>query len=105
MRRQIAEGLPGDTILALQEIGAAIGRARRARGETQRMAAERIGAHPQTISRLERGDPGVSAGSLLALLKLYGHDKAVWSLAEDTEQTQLLAMRLLQRPSSRNKST
>lgn len=77
----------------MEEIGAALARARLARGESQRQVAERIGAHPQTIARIEKGVPGVSAGSLLALLHMYGAKDLLWKLADDTEQTQRLAMR------------
>lgn len=98
MKKALGPSLPDDTLMALKAIGEALTRARLARGDTQQVAAERIGAHAQTVARMERGEPGVAAGALLGLLAIYGHDKTVWQLAEDTQQTTLLAMRKLRQP-------
>lgn len=93
--------LPDDTLLLLQQIGQAVRRARMARGDTQQVAAQRIGAHAELVSRIERGEPGVAAGSLLALLDIYGQGRTLWQLAEDTPETQRLAVQKLTRPRGR----
>jgi len=72
-----------DALVALREIGQAIRRARVARGETQSDAAEKIGAHVQTVGRIEKGEPGVTSGHLLSLLALYGRTPQLMALAAD----------------------
>lgn len=56
----------------LRKIGAALRRARVARGESQAALAHRMGVAERTLRDAEKGDPGVSAGTLLGLLWAVG---------------------------------
>lgn len=87
--------LPASTRSALKQIGKSISRARRARRDTQEIAAERIGVHMQTIARIERGDPRVAIGTVFALLDFYGRASALRLLAEDDDLTLALAQQTL----------
>lgn len=95
MSKQQLNSIPPDAEFALTAIGEAVRRARLARGDTQGRAAERIGAHVQTVRRIESGEPGVSAGHLLGMLAIYGRKEQLFALAEDDEQTRILAGRLI----------
>lgn len=60
--------LPTPVVHDLREIGGALRRARVARGESQAALAHRLGVAERTLRSAEQGEPGVSAGTLLALL-------------------------------------
>jgi transcriptional regulator with XRE-family HTH domain len=85
--------LPSEAVMAVEEIGLALARARLARGDTQQVAAERCGVHWQTISRIERGDPRVAVGTVFAVLVIYGQAARLFDLAQDTEATKVLMRR------------
>jgi transcriptional regulator with XRE-family HTH domain len=54
------------------------------------MAAQRIGIARATYQRLERGDPSVSAGSIVEALLIYGFDAQVLQLGDpDTDRVGL----------------
>lgn len=74
----------------LQHIGKALRRARIARGYSQTMAANQVGVHTATISRIESGQTEVSAGALLEYMSMLGREPALRQLAQDDEQTQRL---------------
>lgn len=85
--------LPQQALDLLDGIGDTVSRARRARGESLRSVAHDVGATPRQVARVERGEPGASAGVLVALLHRYGANEALQALLDDTPDTQRLAMR------------
>jgi len=64
--------LPAPVTDDLRKIGAALRRARVARGESQAALAHRMGVAERTLRDAEKGDPGVSSGTLLGLLWAVG---------------------------------
>lgn len=82
---------------SLVALGEALSRTRRARGDTQRVAAERCGLHVQTIARIERGDPGVAIGKVFALMHIYGQTARLFELSRTDESTEILLRQHLPR--------
>ena len=70
--KRISADIPGDTLQAIKDMGAAARLARTHAGEGQAAAAARLGVHVQTIARIESGEPDVAIGHVLGLLALYG---------------------------------
>jgi transcriptional regulator with XRE-family HTH domain len=64
--------LPARLRRSLEALGANIGIARKRRGLTAAMMAERIGVGRDTYSRIERGNPGVSLSSYAMALFVLG---------------------------------
>ncbi len=64
--------LPAPVADDLRRIGATLRRARVARGESQAGLAHRMGVSERTLREAEKGDPGVSAGTLFGLLWAVG---------------------------------
>jgi DNA-binding XRE family transcriptional regulator len=64
--------LPAPAAAELVQLGSALRRARVARNESQRALAERLGIAERTLRAVEKGDPKVSAGVLVALLWAVG---------------------------------
>ena len=56
----------------LEQLGENIKLARKRRGYTQVLIAERTGLSRLTIRKIERGDPGVSIGHYLAVVSVLG---------------------------------
>lgn len=75
---------------ALTDLGAMLSVARRARADTLKDAADRCGVHPQTISRLEQGDPNVAIGTVFSVMSIYGMTDRLFELSNVDEQTQIL---------------
>lgn len=65
----------------LQELGANLSIARRRRKESLSAWAGRIGVSEPTLSRMERGDPGVAVGTYATALWLIGRAQALPELA------------------------
>lgn len=72
MKAKAHQLLPAPVADDLRMIGAALRRARVARGESQAALARRVGIAERTLRDAEKGDPGVSAGTLLGLLWAVG---------------------------------
>lgn len=72
MSRVSQDILPPRLRRSLSAFGANIRIARKRRGLTAAMMAERIGVGRDTYSRLERGDPGVSLGSYAMAIFVLG---------------------------------
>ncbi len=89
-KRSETHALSFDMDQAIKAIGAQLSRARRARGDTQAVAAQRCGVHAQTIARIEQGDASVSVGKLFSLLHLYDMGPRVFDLAKPDEATEIL---------------
>ena len=81
---------PYEVDQSLQALGAHMARTRLARGDTQRLAAERCGLHVQTVARIERGDPGVAIGKVFTLLHMYGQTSRIFDLSNTDQATEIL---------------
>lgn len=73
--------LPAPAHQALQDLGAAIRQARLRRALTIEDLAQRCDVGPQTISRLEKGDPGVAIGTVAAALCVMGLSQELGAVA------------------------
>lgn len=73
--------LPPAVEQALRALGDNLAVARVRRRESQRAWAKRLGVSVPTLIRLERGDPGVSAGVYATALWLMGRASALPELA------------------------
>lgn len=82
--------LPYEVEQSMQGLGAHLARTRLARGDTQKVAAERCGLHAQTVARIEQGDPGVAIGKVFALLHMYGQTERLFDLSRTDEATEIL---------------
>jgi transcriptional regulator with XRE-family HTH domain len=71
MAKQVRSFLP-TTRAAVALLGAQIAVARKERGWTAADLAERVGVQPQTIGRLERGEPTVGLGVALEAAVIVG---------------------------------
>ena len=87
--------IPFEVTAALKALGDQLSRARRARGDTQAVAAERCGLHAQTVARIERGDSSVGVGKIFTLMAQYGMGARLFDLAATDEETEILARRHL----------
>ena len=74
--------LPMPVRRALRKLGADIAAARKRRRITMQLMAERALTSRQTISRLERGDPGVSMGIYATALVVLGMTDRLADLAD-----------------------
>lgn len=93
--------MPSDAQSALHELGDFLSLARRARGDTLEVCAQRCGVHVQTLSRIERGDPGVAIGTVFWVLSNYGMAQRLFDLSEMDETTSILLQKNApQRPRS-----
>ena len=66
------DALPPVVLAALRSLGEHLAIARVRRRESQRAWAQRLGVSVPTLIRLEKGDPGVSAGIVATALWLVG---------------------------------
>jgi hypothetical protein len=69
---QALETIPPAALQALRTLGENLAIARTRRRESQRTWARRLGISVPTLIRMERGDPGVSAGIYATALWLMG---------------------------------
>ncbi|HSV53500.1 MAG TPA: helix-turn-helix transcriptional regulator, partial [Burkholderiaceae bacterium] len=70
--KRISSGIGGNALQTIKDMGATAKLARMNAGESQSVAAARLGVHIQTIARIESGEPGVAIGHVLGMLSLYG---------------------------------
>ncbi len=80
-RPEALSTLPPLAVSGLKKLGENLAVARIRRREPQRSWAKRLGVSVPTLIRLERGDPGVSAGILATALWLIGRAEALPELA------------------------
>lgn len=88
---------PPNPVAALQTLGADVAYARRSRGMTMEQAAKMAGITRDTWARLERGDAGVSLGTMARAMGALGLLSLVAQLAEpgrDRVGQQILRERL-----------
>lgn len=74
--------LPPEVTSSLTRMGENLALARVRRKESQRQWAQRIGISVPTLIRMERGDPGVSAGIYATALWMMGRSAALGELAD-----------------------
>ena len=92
MKSRIADHLPGKLCLALVSLGSDIQVARKKRGLTIAMMAERIGVAAPTYWRIEQGDPSVSFGAFAMALFVLGFSERIKDLADPGADDQGLAL-------------
>lgn len=73
--------LPAQVQQVLIQLGDDLTVARKRRGESRRLWAERIGVSEPTLARMERGDPAVAIGIYATALWLMGRSGELGSLA------------------------
>ncbi len=76
------KSLPIPAARALRKLGADLRDARRRRRIPTRIMAERAEISRTTLSKVEKGDPGVSSGTLATLLFILGLEERLASLAD-----------------------
>lgn len=86
-----------ETLVLCERVGLAIKRARIRRRLTQQQVAERAGLSTQTMTRLEKGDPGVAIANALEVLMVLERSMAtrLVELLEADEPGRVLADRAL----------
>jgi transcriptional regulator with XRE-family HTH domain len=82
---QALQALPPAAAQALRSLGENLAIARVRRRESQRAWAKRLGISAPTLIRMERGDPGVSAGIYVTALWLMGRVNALPAVAAPAE--------------------
>lgn len=82
---QALQTLPPAAVQALRGLGENLAIARIRRRESQRTWAKRLGISVPTLIRMERGDPGVSAGIYATALWLMGRVNVLASVAAPAE--------------------
>ncbi len=73
--------LPQEAVSALSKLGGDLAVARLRRKESLRSWAQRLGVSVPTLMKMERGDPGVSAGIYATALWMMGRAGALGELA------------------------
>jgi len=73
--------LPPQVQQVLRQLGEDLTIARKRRGESRRIWAERIGVSEPTVDRMERGDPAVAIGIYATALWLMGRASEISQLA------------------------
>ena len=76
------KSLPIPATRALRKLGADLRDARRRRRIPTRVMAERASISRTTLSKAEKGEPGVSAGTLATLLFILGLEDRLASVAD-----------------------
>jgi transcriptional regulator with XRE-family HTH domain len=96
MRRSKShDALPLPALLALKRLGAGIAAARKLRGITASLMAERAMISRNTLSRVEKGDPGVALGTYASVLFVLGLANRFDELLADDSVTQDRMMQLI----------
>jgi len=74
--------LPLPVLRALKKLGSDISAARRRRGITAKLVAQRAFINPKSLIRVERGDAGVSIGIYATVLFILGMSDRLADLAD-----------------------
>ena len=98
MKSRISNHLPGKLGLALLGLGFDIQLARKKRGLTIAMMAERVGVAVPTYRRIEQGDPSVSLGAVAMTLFVLGFAERIKDLADPGTDDQGLALDAVRLP-------
>lgn len=78
-------GVPPPVRRALREVGESVSAWRKLRGLTQAQLADRAAVGRNTVARLERGEAGVSTGTLIRVLRALGILDAVSKVLDPYE--------------------
>jgi transcriptional regulator with XRE-family HTH domain len=92
MRTATLDVLPLPVRRSLRKLGADIGVARRKRGLTMQMVAERTGVAKSTYVRIEKGDPSVSMGAYAMTLFVLGLGSPLGDLVDASRDDQGLLL-------------
>lgn len=76
------QSLPIPAARALRKLGADLRDARRRRRIPTQVMAERAGISRTTLSKAEKGEPGVSVGTLATLLFILGLEERLGTVAD-----------------------
>jgi transcriptional regulator with XRE-family HTH domain len=82
MRSNVLDVMPPPVKRSLRELGADLATARRKRGFTAAMVAERAGISKSTYLRVERGDPTVMLGIYAMVFFVLGFGDALRGVVE-----------------------
>ena len=80
-RSNAVDAMPNAVLVQLRKLGGDLSVARKRRREPLKAWAQRIGVSEPTLSRMERGDPGVAVGTYATALWLIGRAQALPELA------------------------
>ena len=80
-RPQALEAMPPAVLAQLRQLGENLSIARKRRRESRKVWAGRVGVSEPTLTRMERGDPGVALGIYATALWLIGRAGAIAQLA------------------------
>jgi transcriptional regulator with XRE-family HTH domain len=106
MARTFVSEFPG-ALRRLTLFGARLRLARKRRGISSVLMAERVRISRDTLNRVEKGDPVVSLGTYMRVLRVLGLDEDLDLIAKDDvlgRKLQDLGLELTQRRSRRLKS-
>jgi transcriptional regulator with XRE-family HTH domain len=92
MRSTVPDTLPPKIRRALQELGSNIQLARKKRGLTVAMMAERAGIAKSTYLKVEKGAPSVSMGIYVMTLFTLGFAESLASVADPSRDDQGLVL-------------
>ncbi len=84
------QALPAGAASALRSLGADLATARKRRRQSQREWAQRLNVSVPTVSRMEQGDPSVSAGIYATALWLVQRHPALAALARPQDDLAVL---------------
>ena len=79
--------LPLPVTRAIAKLGADLSLARRRRGLSQAMLAERIGTSTMTVRRMEEGKPSISLQHLARALHVFGELDRLGNLLDSSEDS------------------
>jgi DNA-binding XRE family transcriptional regulator len=85
MRSDVTDIMPANVRRSLTKFGRDIGIARRKRGLTVQMMAERVGIHRTTYLRVEKGDPSVSIAVHAMVLFVLGFGDVLSNLVDQSK--------------------
>ncbi len=92
------DALPLPVTLALRKLGADVAKARKLRGIPMQLMAERAMISRNTLTRVEKGDPGVALGTYTSVLFVLGHaNRLAEMLADDAVSQQKIDDRMPKR--------
>lgn len=92
MRSTITDTLPPKVKRALGKLGADLAVARRKRGLTTLMMAERLGVAKSTYLKIEKGDPTVAMGAYAMTFFVLGFDEALTEIVDARRDDQGLLL-------------
>jgi DNA-binding XRE family transcriptional regulator len=92
MRSSIVDVLPSKVRRSLKKFGADLGIARRKRGLTAAMMAERLAVADTTYLRAEKGDPKVSMGVYAMAMYVLGFGEVLAEIADPRRDDQGLLL-------------